>query len=73
MSMIETAEEQIDYTASIVSTEDTRHPFAVVITSDGEEVARKRVRTAEEAELFVQLLCAALELKVLQIQGKKPH
>ena len=62
MSMIEPAE-QIDYTASIVSTEDTRHPFA----------ARKRVRTVEEAELFVQLLCAALELKVLQIQGKKPH
>jgi len=50
MSMIEPAE-QIDYTASIVSTDDTRHPFAVIVTARGEEVARKRVRTVEEAEL----------------------
>ena len=65
--------EQIEYTASIVSTNDMKHPFAVVVASDGEEVARKRVRTVEEAETFLELLYAALELKVLQAQGANLH
>jgi hypothetical protein len=63
----------IEYTASIVSTNDMKHPFAVVVASDGEEVARKRVRTVEEAELFLELLYAALELNVLQAQGGHLH
>ena len=68
--MIELAE-QIEYTAS---TNDMKHPFAVVVASpEGEEVARKRVRTVEEAELFLELLYAALELKVLQAQGANLH
>jgi hypothetical protein len=71
--MIEPAE-HLDYTASIVSTDDAMHPFAVVVSShDGEEVARKRVSTVEEAELFLELLYAALELRALQAEGIKPH
>ena len=50
-----------------------KHPFAVVVAFDGEEVARKRVRTVEEAETFLELLYAALELKVLQAQGANLH
>jgi len=65
---------QIDYTASIVRTDEPAAPYAVVVTScDGEEVARKHVRTGEEAELFLEVLYAVLERKCLELAAVRLH
>ena len=71
--MIDPAE-QVDYTATIERTNEPGAPFAVIVTAwDGEEVARKRAKTEEEAQAFLELMCALLEWKVLQATGWKSH
>lgn len=66
--------EQIDYEASIVRTDEPAAPFAVVVRSrGGEEVARKHVKTAEEAEFFLEVLYAVLERKCLELAAVRLH
>jgi hypothetical protein len=66
--------DDFEYTARIQITNDPITPFAVVIvTNDGEEVARKWTHTEAEAQLFLEILKATLELRCWIDDGGPLH
>jgi hypothetical protein len=66
--------DDFEYTARVQSTNDPVMPFAVVIvTNDGEEVARKWTRSEAEAQFFLEVLKATLELRGWVDEGGQLH
>jgi hypothetical protein len=63
--------EEVHYVAKIERSGDPDTPFAAVVTLDGKEVARKLLRTKEEAEIFLQTLQAMLERRIAQADKSK--
>ena len=64
----------LEYVASIVPTDNPDKPFDVVVTSNEDgEIGRKHLRTEAEAQLFLQLLRATLEVAALKDEGRMLH
>jgi hypothetical protein len=63
--------EEVHYVATIERSGEPDTPFAAVIKLDGKEVARKLLKTKQEAEIFLQTLQAILERRIAQVDELK--